>query len=137
MDTQKQNEENVNEVNEVNEIKHYTEEQLNLVIKILSKIKHLEKDDKGYYFWGGAIKGNQLECDENREILEDNDKRMMKLFKQHNWSNMRKGKNVVGNHLRFLLCKLTNQKAYNCKVVRAEKSTARKYYLPNFIQLTI
>ena len=134
MDTQNQNEENVNEENE---IKHYTEEQLNLVIKILSKMKHLEKDDKGYYFWGGAKKGNQLECDDNREILEDNERRMMKLFKHHNWSNMRKGKYIVGNHLRFLLCKLTDKKVYDSKVVKVGNTTGRKYYFPECIQVNL
>ena len=96
---------------------NYDGEQLSLIIKIVSKLNNIEKDKNGIYFWGGKC-GEQLECDENKEILEDNERRMMKLFKHHNWSNMRKGKYIVGNHLRFLLCKLTDKKVYDSKVVK-------------------
>ena len=115
---------------------NFNEKQLELIIRIVSKLNNIEKDKNGIYFWGGK-KGDRLECYENKEILQDNEKRMCKLFKHHNWSNMRKGKYIVGNHLRFLLCKLTDKKVYESKVVKIGNTTGRKYYFPECIQVNL
>ena len=111
-------------------------EQLELVVKIMNNIKHLDQDDIGIFFWGGK-KGDEIECIENKEILVDNERRMMRAFKHRNWSNMRKSSKPVGNHLRFLLCKITGKKVYESKIVKNGNSTARKYYIPDCISINL
>tara|TARA_R110002096_G_scaffold4906_4_gene22970 strand:- start:42 stop:407 length:366 start_codon:yes stop_codon:yes gene_type:complete len=101
--------------------------------KMINKMKNIHKDDKGYYFYGGT-KNNDIECPENLEVLQDNETRLRKIFKNHhNWSNMRNSQKPVGNHLRFIFSKLTNKKVYPSITVRFGDYTCRKYYLPDCI----
>jgi hypothetical protein len=104
---------------------------------MVNRLKGIHKDDKGYYFYGGT-KDNDIECDYNKEVLEDNESRLRKTFKNHtNWSNMRNSLKPVGNHLRFMFCKITNQKAYSGITVRFGNYTCKKYYIPECISINI
>jgi hypothetical protein len=110
-------------------------EALLVSTKMINKMKNIHKDDKGYYFYGGT-KNNDIECPENKEVLEDNESRLRKTFKNHhNWSNMRNSQKPVGNHLRFIFCKLTNQKTYPSTLVRFGDYTCKKYYIPDCITI--
>lgn len=105
-------------------------EALLVATNMIKRLKSIYKDDKGHYFYGGT-KDNDIECPYNRDVLEDNESRLRKTFKKHpNWSNMRKSQKPVGNHLRFIFCKLTDQKSYNGHVVRFGNYTCKKYYIP-------
>ena len=102
---------------------------------MINKLKNIHKDDNGYYFYGGT-KNNDIECDYNKEVLEDNESRLRKTFKNFsNWSNMRKSQKPVGNHLRFMFCKLTNQKKINGITVKFGVHTCKKYYIPDCIPI--
>ena len=104
---------------------------------MINKLKNIHKDDNGYYFYGGT-KNNDIECDYNKEILEDNESRLRKTFKNFtNWSNMRKSQKPVGNHLRFIFCKLTNQKSYKGQTIRFGNHTCKKYYIPECISVNL
>jgi hypothetical protein len=103
--------------------------------KMINKMKNIHKDNNGYYFYGGT-KNNDIECPENLEVLEDNETRLRKTFKNHhNWSNMRHSQKPVGNHLRFIFSKLTNKKIYPSITVRFGGHTCRKYYIPECIAI--
>tara|TARA_A100001015_G_scaffold31424_1_gene34998 strand:+ start:617 stop:988 length:372 start_codon:yes stop_codon:yes gene_type:complete len=102
---------------------------------MINNMENIHKDDKGYYFYGGT-KNNDIECPINREILEDNESRLKKTFKyHHNWSNMRHSQKPVGNHLRFIFCKLTNTKTYKGHTIRFGEYTCKKYYVPECLNI--
>lgn len=110
---------------------------IRLATKMLNSMKNLHKDDNGIYFYGGT-KDNDIECPHNLEILEDNEKRLRKTFKNHhNWSNMRKSQKPVGNHLRFMFCKLEDKKVHQGICVRFGSYTCKKYYIPKCIELNV
>ena len=74
---------------------------------------------------------------DDKEILEDNESRLRKTFKNHtNWSNMRNSQKPVGNHLRFIFCKLTNKTSHIGHTVRFGNYTCKKYYIPDCIIIT-
>ena len=64
---------------------------------------------------------------------------MRKVFKNyHNWSNLRKSQKIVGNHIRFFLCKLEGVNKYpsTSKRLRADSNyTCKKYYIPDYIMI--
>jgi|TARA_R110001592_G_scaffold61375_2_gene187063 hypothetical protein len=100
---------------------------------MVNRLKNIQQDEGGYYFYGGT-QNNDIECDENKSVIEDNEGRLRRTFKNFtNWHNMRKSKKPVGNHLRFIFCKLTNQKKYPNSVVRFGVHTCKKYYIPKCI----
>jgi hypothetical protein len=104
---------------------------------MLKRFQNIHKDNKGHFFYGGT-RDNDIECPYNKDILEDNESRLRKTFKNHsNWSNMRKSQKPVGNHLRFIFCKLTNQKSYGGTLVRFGNYTCRKYYIPDCISVNL
>jgi len=106
-----------------------------VVNKMINKMKNIHKDDNGYYFYGGT-KNNDIECDENKEIIEDNESRLRKTFRNHNnWSNIRNSQKPVANHLRFVFSKITNQKTYPSTIIRFGNYTCKKYYIPNCITI--
>jgi hypothetical protein len=112
-------------------------EALLVATNMLNKFQSIHKDKNGLYFYGGT-KDNDIECPHNKEVLEDNESRLRRTFKNHtNWSNMRKSQKPVGNHLRFIFCKLTNQKSYNGTTVRFGNYTCKKYYIPECISINI
>lgn len=112
-------------------------EAILVATNMIKKLKSIHKDDRGFYFYGGT-KDNDIECHYNKEILEDNESRLRKTFKNHaNWSNMRKSQKPVGNHLRFIFCKITNQKSYAGILVRFGNYTCKKYYIPECISNNI
>jgi len=113
------------------------EDGIQLITNILRKMKSIHDDDKGYYFYGGT-KDNDIECAENLLILEDNETRLRKTFKNHrNWSNMRKSQKPVGNHLRFLFSKINETKTHKGICVKFGNYTCKKYYIPDCIKLDI
>ena len=91
---------------------------------IIKKLKNIHEDDKGHYFYGGT-QNNDIECDDNRIIIEDNESRLRKTFKP------------VGNHLRFIFCRLTNQKKVNGITIKFGLHTCKKYYIPECIMSDI
>jgi hypothetical protein len=102
---------------------------------MINRLKSIHKDCGGYYFYGGT-KDNDIECEYNKNVLEDNESRLRRTFKNHsNWSNMRKSQKPVGNHLRFIFCKLTNQKKIEGILVRFGNYTCKKYYIPDCIPI--
>jgi len=104
---------------------------------IIKKLKNIHEDDKGHYFYGGT-QNNDIECEDNRIIIEDNESRLRKTFKNFsNWSNMRKSQKPVGNHLRFIFCRLTNQKKVNGITIKFGLHTCKKYYIPECIMSDI
>ena len=112
-------------------------EAIVVATNMLNKMKNIHKDNFGYYFYGGSIDTN-IEVDYNKNILEDNESRLRRTFKNHtNWSNMRNSQKPVGNHLRFIFCKLTNQKSYNGQTVRFGNYTCKKYYIPECISVNL
>ena len=72
-------------------MKEFTFNQSEAVLiatNMLKRFKNIHKDDNGLYFYGGT-KDNDIECEYNKEILEDNESRLRKTFKNHtNWSNI-------------------------------------------------
>jgi len=108
-----------------------------LATNMINRLKFILEDDNGKYFYGGGIMNN-IECPENKEVLLDNEVRLRKTFKKHpNWSNMRNSQKPVGNHLRFIFCKLLNTKKHNGKQVRYGNYTCKKYYIPECIASNI
>ena len=104
---------------------------------MIKRLKNIHKDENGYYFYGGT-KDNDIECPYNKIVLEDNESRLRKTFKNHsNWSNMRKSQKPVGNHLRFIFCKLTNTKSMNAVLVRFGNYTCKKFYIPECISVNL
>lgn len=129
-------------------VKQFTfnrDDAIELVGKMLNKMKNIHKDEKGYFFYGGTKVnlltegGNDIEDEFNLEIIKDNEIRMRKVFKNyHNWSNLRKSQKIVGNHIRFFLCKLENVRKYPSisKRLRADSNyTCKKYYIPDYIMI--
>lgn len=112
------------------------EELIILVRKLCKELKHINKDDKGYYILGG-FNSIDLECLENKQILENNLYRFRKAIKYNqNWSQMYKSKKPVFNHIKFF-CKLLNgdDKIKN-KAVRIQGSRTYiciRYYLPPYL----
>lgn len=128
-------------INIINQTKEKNDEEKSdamvLAINMINRLKFILEDDNGKFFFGGGIM-NKIECDENKEILMDNEVRLRKTFKNHtNWSNMRNSKKPVANHLRFIFCKLLNIKKYNGKQVRYGNYTCKKYYIPDCIASNI
>ena len=81
-------------------------EALKMCENMINNMENIHKDNKGYYFYGGT-KNNDIESEKNKIVLEDNESRLKRTFKyHHNWSNMRNSQKPVGNHLRFIFCKL-------------------------------
>lgn len=112
-------------------------EAIVVATNMLNKMKNIHKDNFGYYFYGGSIDTN-IEVDYNKNILEDNESRLRRTFKNHtNWSNMRNSQKPVGNHLRFIFCKLTNQKSIKGVLVRFGSYTCKKYYIPDCLSINI
>ena len=50
---------------------------------------------------------------------------------------MRKSQKPVGNHLRFIFCRLTNQKKIEAITIKFGLHTCKKYYIPDCITLDI
>ena len=110
---------------------------LRLATNMINKMENIHKDDKGFYFYGGT-KNNDIECDHNKTILEDNQTRLTKTFKyQKNWYNMRHSQKPVGNHLRFIFCKLLNCKTLSGITMRYGDYTCKKYYIPECVAVHI
>ena len=112
-------------------------EAILVATNMIKRMKNIHKDNKGYYFYGGNIDTN-IETTHNKEVLEDNESRLRKTFKNHsNWSNMRNSQKPVGNHLRFIFCKLNNTKKHDGILVRFGNYTCKKYYIPDCISVNI
>lgn len=104
---------------------------------MIKRLQNIHKDKNGLYFYGGT-KDNDIECPHNLEVLGDNESRLRKTFKNHtNWSNMRKSQKPVGNHLRFIFCKITNSKSINGVLVRFGNYTCKKYYIPECVSVNL
>jgi hypothetical protein len=113
------------------------DDAINVSNNMIRKLKNINKDEGGYYFYGGT-KNNDIECDYNKTVLEDNESRLRKTFKNYsNWSNMRKSQKPVGNHLRFIFCRLTNQKKIEAITIKFGLHTCKKYYIPDCLTLDI
>lgn len=62
---------------------------------MVNRLKNIQQDEGGYYFYGGT-QNNDIECDENKSVIEDNEGRLRRTFKNFtNWHNMRKSKNQL------------------------------------------
>ena len=107
-----------------------------VLTNMIKNLHNIQKDKNGYFFYGGS--DNNIECPHNKTILEDNESRLRKTFKNHpNWSNMRNSHKPVGNHLRFLFAKITNTKYVKGILVRFGNYTCKKYYIPECISINI
>jgi predicted KAP-like P-loop ATPase len=112
-------------------------EAIMVATNMLKKMKNIFKDNGGIFFYGGRI-DNNIECSHNQEVIEDNESRLRKTFKNHtNWSNMRKSQKPVGNHLRFIFCRLMNTTKHNSHVVRFGNFTCNKFYIPDCISVNL
>ena len=111
------------------------EKSIKLTKKMLSKMVNIFEDEQGEYFYG-VINDKNIECEHNLEVLEDNESRLKKTFKNHpNWSNMRKSMKPVGNHLRFMFCKIEEKKTHKGHTIAFGNYTCKKYYIPDCIKL--
>ena len=111
-------------------------EAILVATNMLKKMKNIHQDKGGHYFYGGSIDTN-IEIDYNKEIIEDNESRLRRTFKNHtNWSNMRNSQKPVGNHLRFIFCKLNNT-SHKGVLVRFGNYTCKKYYIPECIAINL
>lgn len=112
-------------------------EAILVATNMIKKMKNIHRDTNGFYFYGGT-KDNDIECIFNKEVLEDNESRLRKTFKNHsNWSNMRNSIKPVGNHLRFIFKKINNTKSHNGHTIRFGNYTCKKYYIPDCISVNI
>ena len=104
-----------------------------VVTNMVKNLDNIQRDSEGKcFFYGGT--DNNIECLHNKTILEDNESRLRKTFKNHpNWSNMRHSHKPVANHLRFLFSKITNTKSIKGILVRFGNYTCKKYYIPECI----
>jgi hypothetical protein len=118
---------------------------IELINKMVNKMVNIKKDENGYFFYGGSKVnlitegGNDIEDKHNLEIIQDNESRLRRVFKNHtNWSNLRNSQKIVGNHLRWCFCKIEGINKYpstTTKIIPKCNFTCRKYYLPDFIEI--
>ena len=90
-----------------------------LDIKLKQLIKNLinietNKDTNELFFYGG----NNIECEHNKEIINNSLPIMKKIIKGYsNWSNLKKTDKIVANHLK-LFCRISTGKPVLKKCVR-------------------
>ena len=109
------------------------DDAISLCKNIIIKLENIFEDENGLFFYGGSMM-QEIESDYNREIIEDNESRLRRVFKNHsNWSNMRKSQKMVGNYLRWIITTITNKKKIDSVAIRFGNHVCKKYYIPDSI----
>ncbi len=83
--------------------------------ELIKNLINLEKnEDNELYFYGG----NNIECEHNKQIINNYLPMMKKIIKGYsNWSNLKKTDKIVANHLK-LFCRISTGKPIVKKCVR-------------------